>query len=153
MNMSPKNVAIAFAIVLPSLMAGCATLEEGVVEAVAETHRASLSGREVVTSTGDRDGSAQAEVSIANTLDQICYDINKINNIADITSVSINRGLRGQTGPAVLTFSRANEGGWKNCVKRSEWLEDSLEWKPGNYYIQISTTEFPQGAIRGQLTR
>jgi hypothetical protein len=153
MKMNSKTVAIALAIGAPAILGGCATLEEGVVEAVADTHRASLNGAEIVSSSGDRDGSAQAEVSVANTLDQICYDINNIRNLADITSVSINRGLRGQTGPAVLSFSRANEGGWKNCVKRSEWLEDSLEWKPGNYYVQISTTEFPQGAIRGQLTR
>jgi hypothetical protein len=153
MKMSFKSTAVAFAIATPVLLGGCATVEEAVVEAVADTHRASLNGAEIVSSSGDRDGSAQAEVSIANTLNQICYDINDIRNLADITSVSINRGLRGQTGPVVLSFSRANEGGWKNCVKRSEWLEDALEWQPGNYYIQISTTEFPQGAIRGQLTR
>jgi CHRD domain len=148
-----KTAAIALAIAAPAILGGCATVEEGIVEAVADTQRASLTGAEIVSSSGDRDGSAQAEVSIANTLDQICYDINNPRNLADITSVSINRGLRGQTGPTVLTFTRANEGGWKNCVKRAEWLEDALEWKPGNYYVQISTTEFPNGAIRGQLTR
>jgi hypothetical protein len=153
MKMSSKTAAIVFATAAAAALAGCATVEEAVVEAVADTHRASLTGAEIVSSSGDQDGSARAEVSIANTLDQICYDINSIRNIADITSVSINRGLRGQTGPAVLNFNRANEGGWKNCVKRSEWLEDSLEWKPGNYYVQISTTEYPRGAIRGQLTR
>lgn len=148
-----KTAAIAFAIIGPVTLGGCATLEEGAVEAVADTQRASLTGTEIVSSSGDADGYAKAEVSIANTLDQICYDINDARNLADITSVSINRGQRGQTGPAVLRFSKANEGGWKNCVKRSEWLEDQLEWKPGNYYVQISTTEYPQGAIRGQLTR
>lgn len=153
MKLSPKTALVAFAIAAPSFLGGCATVEEGIVEAVADTQRASLNGAEIVSSSGDRDGYAQAEVSIANTLDQICYDINNTRNLADITSVSINRGLRGQTGPAVLNFTRANEGGWKNCVKRAEWLEDSLEWKPGNYYVQISTTEFPQGAVRGQLTR
>jgi hypothetical protein len=153
MKISSKTIALAFAIAVPTILSGCATVEEGVVEAVADTHRASLNGAEIVSSSGDRDGSAKAEVSIANTLDQICYDIDNIKNIADITSVSINRGRRGQTGPVVLRVNQANEGGWKNCVKRSEWLEDALEWQPGNYYVQISTTEFPQGAIRGQLTR
>ncbi len=150
---SYRTAAIAFAIFAPSILGGCATVEEGVVEVVADTHRASLNGAEIVSSSGDRDGSAKAEVSIANTLNQICYDIDNIRNIADITSVSINRGRRGQTGPVVLRVNHANEGGWKNCVKRSEWLEDALEWHPGNYYVQISTTEFPQGAIRGQLAR
>lgn len=153
MKMSIKTAALAFAIAAPVALAGCATVEEAVVEAVADTHRASLNGAEIVSSSGDQDGSAQAEVSVANTLDQICYDINNIRNLGEITSISINRGERRQTGPVVLRLNRANEGGWKNCVKRSEWLEDALEWRPGNYYVQISTTEYPSGAIRGQLTR
>lgn len=153
MKMSSKTALLAFAITAPAILSGCATAEEAVVEAVADTQRATLTGAEIVSSSGDRDGYARAEVSIANTLDQICYDTNDVRNLATITSVSINRGLRGQTGPSVLRFDKANEGGWKGCVKRSEWLEDKLEFQPDNYYVQISTTEFPQGAIRGQLTR
>jgi hypothetical protein len=153
MHACPTKITIYKIIIFPILLSGCATMEEGVVETFADTQRASLNGAEIVSSRGDVDGSAQAEVSIANTLDQICYDINNAQNLAQITSVSINRGRRGQTGPAVLRLSQANEGGWKNCVHRSEWLEDALERRPGNYYVQISTTEFPQGAIRGQLVR
>lgn len=153
MNIFSRNAMVSLIIISPLLLGGCATVEEATVEALADTQRASLNGAEIVSSRGDADGSAQAEVSIANTLDQICYDINTVRNLAEITSVSINRGQRGNTGPAVLRLSQANEGGWKNCVNRAEWLEDALEYRPGNYYVQISTTEFPQGAIRGQLTR
>jgi flagellar hook-basal body complex protein FliE len=153
MNINSKFLTIMMAVTVPVTLAGCATAEEAIGEVFAETQRASLSGTEVVSSSGDSDGSAQAEVSIANALDQICYDINNERNLAQITSVSLNRGQRGKTGPVVLRFKEANEGGWKNCVKKSEWLEDKLEWQPGNYYVQISTTEFPNGAIRGQLTR
>ncbi len=153
MKMSFKSALLLGAFAAPAILSGCATVEEATVEAVADTQRARLTGAEIVSSYGDSDGYAAAEVSIANTLDQICYDINNIRDLSPITSVSINRGLRGQTGPSVLRFDKANEGGWKGCVKRSEWLEDKLEYQPGNYYVQISTTEYPQGAIRGQLTR
>lgn len=153
MKMSSKTALLAFAFAAPAVLSGCATAEEAIAEAVADTQRATLTGAEIVSSSGDRDGFAQAEVSIANELDQICYDINDIRNLATITSVSINRGMRGQTGPSVLRFETANEGGWKGCVKRSEWLEDKLEFQPGKYYVQVSTTDFPNGAIRGQLSR
>ena len=153
MKMSSKTAYLAFAFATPAILSGCATAEEAIAEAVADTQRAKLTGAEVVSSTGDRDGYATAEVSIANELDQICYDINDIRDISTITSVSINRGKRGQTGPSVLRFETANEGGWKRCVKRTEWLEDKLKFQPGNYYVQVSTSEFPNGAIRGQLTR
>ncbi len=153
MKMSSKTALLAFAFATPAMLSGCATVEETVAEAIADTQRATLTGAEIVSSSGDRDGYARAEVSIANELDQICYDINDIRNLATITSISINRGMRGQTGPSVLRFEKPNEGGWKGCVKRSEWLEDKLEFQPGNYYVQVSTTEFPNGAVRGQLSR
>lgn len=132
-------------------LAGCATLEEAAVEAVSKTHRATLAGAEIVTSGGDRDGYARAELSISDELDQICYDVNNLRNVGPITSLTINRGARGAVGPAIIRVDRANEGGWKNCVSKSEWLERSFEYSPGAYYIQVSTAEFPNGAIRGQF--
>jgi hypothetical protein len=134
-------------------LAGCATLEETVAEAIAETRYASLSGSEVVSSRGDADGFAKAELTVSDEINQVCYDINDKSGLGQITSVTINRGLRGSTGPVVLRLREANEGGFKNCVKRSEWLEDSFEKSPGAYFVQIATTEFPNGAIRGQFSR
>lgn len=132
-------------------LAGCATLEEAAVQAVSTTHHATLTGAEVVTSGGDPDGYATAQLSVSDALDQICYDVNNVRNLAPITSLTINRAVRGQVGPAIIRVTQANEGGWKNCIKRSEWQEQSFEYAPGAYYIQISTTQFPNGAIRGQF--
>lgn len=132
-------------------LGACATLEEAAVQAVSTTHHATLTGAEVVTSGGDRDGYATAQLSVSDELDQICYDVNDMRNLAPITSLTINRASRGQVGPAILRVDRANEGDWKNCVSKSEWLEQSFEYAPGAYYIQVSTIEFPTGAIRGQF--
>lgn len=134
-------------------LAACATLEEGAAELLAETRYAQLTGAEVVTSKGDSDASAKAELTVSDEINQVCYDINDKTNLGPITSVTINRGMRGTTGPVVLRLKEANERGYKNCVARSEWLEDSFERSPGSYYIQISTTEYPNGAIRGQFVK
>ncbi|HEX8214084.1 MAG TPA: CHRD domain-containing protein [Allosphingosinicella sp.] len=151
MAMNKIAAAAVLGLLGSSALAGCATLEEAAVQAVSTTHHATLTGAEVVTSGGDPDGYARAELSISNELDQICYDVGEIRNLAPITSLTINRAGRGQVGPAVLRVSQANEGVWKNCVKRAEWLERSFEYAPGAYYVQISTTEFPNGAVRGQF--
>ena len=45
-------------------LTACATVEEAAVEAVAETHRATLTGNEVVTSGGDRDGLIAAAAAL-----------------------------------------------------------------------------------------
>jgi hypothetical protein len=147
-----KNKLLINLAILPAIaLAGCATVEEAVGEAVAETHRATLSSTEMVPAGGDRDGFARAEVSVGDEINQVCYDINDVRNLAAITGVTIHRGARGATGPMVLRLREANEGGWKNCVGKDEWVEDRLEWSPDNYYVQIATSEYPGGAIRGQL--
>lgn len=131
-------------------LGACATVEENVAEAVAETKRATLTGAEVV-GRGDPDGYAKAELTVTDELNQVCYDINDTRNMAPVTSAAIYRGGKGSNGKLVIRLREANEGGWKNCVGRSEWLEDGLERSSGAYYVQLSTSEFPNGAVRGQF--
>lgn len=132
-------------------LAGCATVEETIAEAVSETKRASLTGAEIVGMRGDTDGYAKAELSVSDEANQICYDLNDVRRIGEITSAAIYRGGKGTNGRAVIQMRKANEGGWKNCVGRTEWLEDSVERASDAYYIQVNTSEFPNGAIRGQF--
>lgn len=151
-NMQKKMRPLRLLVPLLAIgLAGCATVEEGLAEAVAETKRASLTGAEVVGSRGDTDGYAKAELTVSDELDQICYDLNDVRGIGNITSAAIYRGVKGSTGRVVVRMRAANEGGWKNCVGRTEWLEDSLERAAGAYYIQVNTSEYPNGAIRGQF--
>lgn len=133
-------------------LAGCATLEEGAAEAFAETRHANLTGAQEV-GPGDPDGSATAEITVADELNQICYDVKNIRNIDPITGMHIHRGRAGVNGPVVLTLTKSNEGSWKGCKGRAEWLEDSIEKDFTNYYVNIHTAPYPNGAIRGQLSR
>jgi hypothetical protein len=150
MEINWKSMAV-LAPLLAIGLAGCATLEEGVAEATSETKRATLTGTEVVGGRGDTDGYAKAELSVSDEVNQICYDLNDVRGIGDITSAGIYRGGKGVNGRVVIRMNAANEGGWKNCVGRAEWLEDSVERSSGAYYIQVNTAEFPNGAIRGQF--
>jgi len=131
-------------------LAGCATVEEAVVEKTTETYKADLTGAQE-PGGGDPDGMGSAEVSVSDNLDQICYDLNNIQNIGPITAAHIHRGAPGTNGPPVLTLKEANEGGYKGCVGRSEWLEDSIDNNFTSYYVNVHTAEYPNGAIRGQL--
>lgn len=146
-----KITASGLSILGLAVLAGCATAEEAAVQAVSTTHHATLTGAQVVPPGGDADGYATAELSVSDELNQICYDVNDVRNLDPITSVTINRGVSGQAGPPILRVDRANEGDWKNCVNKAEWLEQSFEYAPGAYYIVVSTTQYPNGAIRGQF--
>lgn len=133
-------------------LGACATLEEGVAEATSATRNATLSGAQEV-GPGDPDGYARAEISVTDEFNQICYDVGDIRNIDAITGMHIHRGRAGVNGPVVLTLTKANEGGWKGCKGRAEWLEDAIEKDFTNYYVNIHTAPYPNGAIRGQLSR
>lgn len=145
-----KLIKIAVGLAGASTLAACATLEETAAELTAETYNATLTGNGVAGS-GDTDGYATAEVTITDELNGICYDVNDIRNLGTITGAHIHRGAAGTNGPVVLSFKQANEGGFKNCVSRSEWKEDIIENNPQMFYVQIHTSEYPNGAIRGQL--
>lgn len=148
-----RTLVAGSGLIAATLMLGaCASVEEGIAETVAETHRATLTGAQVVGG-GDPDGSAKAELTISDELNTVCYDINDRMGLAEVTSVTVHRGAPGTNGPVVLRMKQANEGGWKNCVERREWIEDRLENAPGAFYVQIATVEYPNGAIRGQLRK
>jgi len=133
-------------------VAGCATVEEAVVEKLAKTYNASLTGAQEVAA-GDPDGSGRAEVTVADALDQICYDIGDLQGLDTITAAHIHQGARGVDGPPVLTLKRANEGGFKGCESAPEWVQNAVESNFTGYYVNVHTTAYPNGAIRGQLGR
>jgi hypothetical protein len=145
-----NRIALATALSGALATAGCATLEEAVVEQLAETYNADLTGAQVV-GTGDADGHARAEVTVADNLDEFCYDVNNIHGLAAITSINLHHGAAGTNGPVVFNMKAANEGVWRGCSEPGEWLQEAVEDRFTSYYVQINTTEFPNGAIRGQL--
>ncbi len=133
-------------------LGACATAEVAAVEAVANTRYADMNGANVVGGTGDPDATAKGFLTVSDQLNQICYDVQDIKNLDGTpTKAVIGRAVRGQTGPTVMTLNWANEGGFKNCVNRKEWLEDSMDNRSGAYYMAIYTTAYPNGAIRGNF--
>jgi CHRD domain len=133
-------------------LAGCATLEEAAADALNTTYRANLTGAQVVGG-GDSDGSANAEVTIEDNFDQVCWSVTDVRNIGPVTAAHIHVGARGVNGPPVFTLTKSNEGTWKGCSEGTEWTQDRIEGDPERFYVNLHTAEYPNGAIRGQLMR
>lgn len=133
-------------------LSGCATLEEAALEAVNETYFANLTGAQEVP-RGDPDGSAKARITIDDNFDQVCWAITDINNISPVTAAHIHVGARGVNGPPVFTLRKSNEGTWTGCSEGSEWTQDRIEGDPERFYVNLHTADYPNGAIRGQLSR
>lgn len=131
-------------------LGGCATVEETVVQNTARTFNATLTGARQVGG-GDPDGYARAQVSVSDRLDRVCYQIEDVRGLAPITGAAIHRGELGKNGPVVLTLDVTGDSGWTGCVSRKAWSKGPVPTDFSVYYISIATSEFPNGAIRGQF--
>ena len=147
MTILPKLVLLASA---GGALASCSTLQQTYTEATSSTYTAELRGANEVHA-GDPDGSGMAEISFADELTRVCWDLNKLEGLGPITGAHIHRGRAGTDGPVVLPFTQAEEGGWRGCSQDTSWVQAAFDEGLSNYYINVHTVEYPKGAIRGQL--
>lgn len=146
--MKSARISVLFGLATTAFaLTGCET----VVEKVAETYNATLTGAAEVPGPGDPDGSGRAEVSIADRIDEFCYEIKDVAGIQPATMAHIHRGAVGVAGPPVVTLETPSDGHSKACQKVDESIADEIEANPANFYINVHNAEYPNGAIRGQL--
>lgn len=146
-----KTVLALVALAGSASLAACATLEEEVVDATSDTYRAHLMGSNEV-GPGDPDGMADAEISISDAFDQVCWEVKNVRNIGAVTAAHIHYGRAGTNGPPVFTLTTSNEGRLQGCSHGREWTENRLQGNPQDFYVNLHTADYPNGAIRGQLT-
>ncbi len=80
----------------------------------------------------------------------ICYML-EIDGIDDFTAAHIHKAPEGTNGPPVMTLELMGPEGDDVCAQADvDLLKDIAKNKAG-YYINVHTTAFPAGAIRGQL--
>ncbi len=112
--------------------------------------------KEVEPATGDRGtGDPNGRGSFSATLDgrQLCYGI-QVKNINNPVAAHIHRGGSRVAGPVVqeLTAPAAGDPGASSaCVRLSRSLARSLRSNPGGFYVNVHTSDLPNGAVRGQL--
>ena len=131
-----------------------------------------LSGGREVGSTGDRGGSGTIDLELYSASDApgvefpgepyVCYDLST-RNVGEIVGLHIHevadgaRNPRRANGPVVVSLLRDGDrsvvnGDGETCVPIEDpSILDGILADPGDYYVNLHTTEFPAGAIRGQL--
>lgn len=105
---------------------------------------------------GDSDGKGKAKITIM--MDDkgnhtLCWDIRAKNITLPAIAAHIHLGVKGATGPIVVTLSAPNANGYSSgCTSISHDLAMSLHMNPEQYYVNVHTADYPGGAVRGQLT-
>ena len=111
---------------------------------------ATLSGANEIGG-GDPDGSGSASLTLNPGQGEVCFHIT-VSNLATITAAHIHAAPAGTNGPVVVNFNPVVNG-LNNCVSADRELIKAIMQNPENYYVNVHTTEFPGGAIRGQLSK
>ena len=143
-NSLRRPVLAAFGGVL--MLAGAAT---GAAAFSGPDFRATLSGSNV-PGGGDRDGWGRLRFEINNTTHRLCADL-EIRSIADVISAQIYRGREGQEGEPVARLERPRDDDSYDCKQIGEDLAQEIQSNPSAFYVAVATSEYPNGAIRGQL--
>ena len=102
---------------------------------------------------GDTDGIGQALITVNLGQAQLCWETSASNITLPATASHIHKAAPGIRGAIVQPLSAPGVGGTAaGCASGvdRELLKDLLE-NPGSYYVNVHTSDFPAGAVRGQL--
>jgi hypothetical protein len=103
--------------------------------------------------TGDPNANGTASIKTRGS--EVCYDLRWSG--VEATASHIHRAAPGAAGPIVVPFfaqDTAVAGNSKSgCVKADSEVVAAIAAKPGNYYVNIHSADFPKGEVRGQLAR
>ena len=109
-----------------------------------------LTGTNEVGALGDAQGAGILRYTIKTQEQQLCYEL-IVSNISPASIASINSGAAGSNGKVVLNLIAPANGGSQGCVSSKADILVDIAANPSRYYINVMNTEFPNGAIRGQL--
>ena len=140
----------AIAFVTTAVIGGMAAAQEK--EKGGRPLTTALTGAAEVPGPGDPDGKGTAVITLNQGQKKVCFELT-VSDIATATLAHIHSGAAGAAGPPVVTMTPPTEGSSKGCVSAGEDLIKEIRQNPANYYVNVHNADFPDGAIRGQLSK
>jgi hypothetical protein len=114
---------------------------------------ASLTGAAEVPGPGDPDGAGTAKIMLNEGDGKVCFEL-EVSNTGKATAAHIHEAPAGKAGPPVVTLAPPPESGpSKDCVAADKELIKKIMQNPENFYVNVHNEEFPNGAVRGQLSK
>jgi hypothetical protein len=113
-----------------------------------------LTGAAEAPGPGDPDGSGTAFLSLNPGTGQVCFELSVSGIALPASGAHIHVAPAGSPGPVVVPLTPPDESGTSSgCVSASRELIIAIIQNPEAYYVNVHTTEFPPGAVRGQLSK
>jgi hypothetical protein len=95
-------------------------------------------------------GSGTALVTLNQGQGEVCWDIHVANLTTPVILAHIHQGGAGVNGAVVVDFMEPVNG-LDGCVRADPGLIKQIRQHPADYYVNVHTTMFPLGEVRGQL--
>jgi CHRD domain len=137
--------ALAATVALPALSPGATLLD------------AKLKGSHEVPGPGDPDAKGGIQISLKTKKKKVCFTLEYRKLDGGATAGHIHKGKKGVAGPIKVELfevdpplgEQASFDGCEKNVRRK--LIRKIKRRPENFYVNIHSRPYPEGAIRGQL--
>lgn len=139
-----RAVAIAGTVALLGLL-GAAPPARG---ADTKTFTAAMTAAEE-TPPGPEGATGAATITINTADSTLCYEVSWSEEVGEPNAGHIHKGQKGLTGPAVVNFKLPDKP--KDCLKVDGGVLSAIASDPGGHYVNVHTSQYPAGAVRGQL--
>ena len=107
---------------------------------------------EAESPAGDPVGTGTATLRMRRGQGQVCFTIQAENIGLPSVGAHIHRGSATESGGIVVQLRAPGQNGRSSgCVPAARAVVAQILGSPEGYYVNVHTTEFPAGAIRGQL--
>jgi hypothetical protein len=113
-----------------------------------------LTGAAEAPGPGDPDGSGTATVTLNPGQGEVCWEIQVTGITLPASAAHIHDAPVGEPGPVVVGLSGPDASGFASgCTSadREQILDIILH--PEEYYVNVHNSDYPGGALRGQLSR
>src|SRR6266545_3644590 len=115
-----------------------------------------LTGAAEVPGPGDPDGSGTATVTLNYGQGAVCWEIQVFDITLPAIAAHIHEAPVGVAGPVVVPLFPPvpdASGFSSGCISADRELIKDIIQHPEEYYVNVHTTDFPAGALRGQLSK
>jgi len=117
-----------------------------------------LSGKQEIGADGHKragDPDGYGVFAATSQGDQLCFGL-AVAAIGDPAAAHIRQAKRNKNGPVVVTLtppSSGNPGSSSACTTVDTNLLAAIRKHPKRYYVNVHNSDYPGGAIRGQLRK
>jgi len=112
-----------------------------------------LLGANEAPGPGDPDGSGTAHLTLNPGQGEVCFELSVTGIVLPASGAHIHEAPVGTPGPIRVHLTPPDSTGHSSgCVQASRERIQDIIMNPENYYVNVHNSEYPAGALRGQLS-